>query len=121
MGLVIPWMVRALSFTSAGTAVRLYAANTIGGVVGIVCVLLWALPAWGLTGAGLAVCGVNLAIAGAALWLGSVSPRRERSQSQISQANLSSGNSLPASFRIQHAPSVLAFCSGFLVLALEVV
>ena len=62
MGFVTPWMLRALSTNlpvMKEASVWVYAANTFGGVAGIVIVLLLALPAWGLTGAGLAVCGVK--------------------------------------------------------------
>ena len=40
MGVVIPWMIRA---TGPALAVPLYAANTLGGIAGILLVLGWAL------------------------------------------------------------------------------
>jgi spermidine synthase len=124
MGLVVPWLIRALSanenFTSKQT-VWLYGINTLGGVLGIGGVLLFALPAWGLFGASLAAIGLNILVAaGASAINSSGSSRRESAQTsqfasvnpkpEISQSRLTSA-----------ATNLLAFASGFLVLAAEVV
>lgn len=119
MGLVVPWMIRALSanenFTPRQT-VWLYGINTLGGVLGIGGALLFALPTWGLFGASLAAIGLNVLVtAGAFAMNSSCSSRRESaqiSQSAISQSLLTSS---PTNTKL------LAFASGFLVLAAEVV
>ncbi|MBN9691798.1 MAG: hypothetical protein J0M24_16275 [Verrucomicrobia bacterium] len=107
MGVVLPAMLSAIH--GQRTAVGLYAINTLGGVLGIAGVIFFALPRWGLVGAGLAVCSVNAAIAlTVLLW-------RPRSRA------------VPATAHARHTASApagslgLAFASGFLVLSLEVV
>lgn len=103
MGLVLPWMVRAAG-GGRQMASWLYAANTLGGVAGIAAVLLWALPALGLTTTALGVAGINLLIALVALSLPSGTQAQTLAMPQ----------------RQPHA-EFLAFASGFLVLALEVI
>ena len=104
MGLVLPWMVRAMR-GGPHAAIWLYAANTLGGVAGIIVVMLWALPAVGLTAAALGTAGINLVVAFIALGLRSVGEAQAPTQPQQQQG---------------HA-TLLAFASGFLVLALEVI
>jgi spermidine synthase len=123
MGLVMPWLIRALSanenFTPKQT-VWLYGINTLGGVLGIGGVLLFSLPVWGLFGASLAAIGLNLLVAAGAFAINcSGSSRRESAQTsqfaivnpepEISQSRLTSATT-----------NFLAFASGFLVLAAEV-
>jgi spermidine synthase len=124
MGLVIPWVIRALSTglsAPGNAAARLYAANTFGGVLGLAAVLLVALPVLGLTGAGLAVCGVNVLVAVAALGL-DASQHREtgpvpRSGRPLHRVDEPSEPPFRPTFNLP----LLAFGSGFLALALEVV
>jgi len=70
MGLVLPLVVAAA--TRGGgpggrLAVWLYAANTLGGLLGLVAVVGWALPTWGGQGAMLAAAAANLLVAGGCL------------------------------------------------------
>ena len=126
MGLVVPWMVRALSahFPAAKRSawpVWLYAANTLGGVAGIVAVFSFALPVIGLTGAGLAACGLNVLAAAVAMWLGRGVVNRDATEQTASERPDPFRHIARSSFAQSLLPSLLAFSSGFLVLALEVV
>jgi spermidine synthase len=113
MGAVIPWMIRALAphdgFRS-NHPVWLYATNTLGGVLGIAFVLLEGLPRFGLAGAALWAVAGNMFVAAGALLI----PRIESTP-------------LPAValFAEPRSPSfvepLLAFASGFAILAAEVV
>jgi spermidine synthase len=128
MGLVLPWMVRALALDGGflpRQAVWVYAVNTLGGVAGVGFVVLDGLPRLGLDGASLAAIALNLVAAAGALWL-NFTRRSRREAAQISQSAI--GN--PPSAIVQNllAPAgprgwmpLLAFASGFLVLALEVI
>jgi spermidine synthase len=114
MGLVTPWMVRALAARPGFTgrhAVWLYALNTLGGVLGIAMVLLDLLPRLGLTGAGLAALAVNALAAAGALAL---APRARAADGPLPPRET-------AAFVPSAEERGLAFVSGFLVLALEVV
>jgi len=105
MGMTLPWMIRA-SRASGKRSTWLYAINTMGAVLGIILILAWALPHWGLRGAALGAVGVNLLIALAA---GILAFRDSHDRE---------ANPLPLS----NAPSarcVIAFVSGFLVLSQE--
>ncbi|NOS72306.1 MAG: fused MFS/spermidine synthase [Verrucomicrobia bacterium] len=131
MGFVMPWMIRALSakenFTPKQT-VWLYGINTLGGVLGIGGALMFALPTWGLFGASLAAIGLNGLVALGALALNvAATPRRIKVKATLSsptagyekaQLHVPGAAHPPGS----HAASLLlAFASGFLVLAAEVV
>ena len=108
MGVVLPAMMSALG--GHRTAVGLYTVNTLGGVLGIAAVVFLALPRWGLVGAGLASCAVNVLIALAVLlWRPRSSAERQESHSVPRPAG-------PTPWTL-----FLAFASGFLVLGLEVV
>lgn len=115
MGLVLPWLLHALQSTgemSPRRAVVLYAVNTLGGVAGIPLVLLVLLPSCGLTTTALALAGVN-GLIGLALLIfarGAQSPAAERPATELSVESTRPGWRLAA----------LAFGSGLLVLALEV-
>jgi len=90
MGLVIPWMVRALALDEGFVprhTVWLYAVNTLGGVAGIAFVVLAGLPRLGLNGASLAAIGLNLLVAAAAFAL-SLSGRSRRKEAQIFQSEI---------------------------------
>jgi spermidine synthase len=70
MGLVLPLVVVAATRGGgAGSrlAVWLYAANTLGGLLGLAAVVGWALPAWGGQGAMLSAAAANLVVAGGCL------------------------------------------------------
>lgn len=125
MGLVTPWMVRALAVHQefrSHHAVWLYAMNTVGGILGIAFVLLEALPRFGLTGASLCAVGVNLAVA-----LGALGMSRNTALPNLGPPNggpLLTGRRLPSEASPAESTipaALLAFASGFLVLALEVV
>ena len=121
MGLVVPWMIRALSLGSAFQprhAVWLYAVNTLGGVAGLISALLVALPAFGLNGASVSAIVLNLLVAVGAFLLSQ--GRRKGvpdSASNFSAWATSSFDFKSSDFRFH----ILAFASGFLVLMLEVV
>ncbi len=111
MGTVVPWMIRA---TDGAATIAIYGVNTLGGIAGLAFALLWALPAFGLTGACAAALALNLLVAiGAAL---------------LSRRGESARDFEPASILVtkpggaKHAPRLLmlAFGSGFLVLGAEV-
>lgn len=117
MGLVLPWMLRALATEGGSTgraAVWLYAVNTVGGICGITAVLLAPIPSLGLTRTGLLACAANLLVGLLALLLDS-SERRQaepRSAPRPDMDDAPSGTGRPVLW--------LAAASGFLVLALEV-
>ena len=108
MGTVLPWMIRA---TSAKSGVSLYAANTVAGIGGLLLVTFWALPNFGLTGAGLCAIVLNLGVALIALFL-----RETREAAPVIakvSTDMRSGQ--------QRAVCLMAFASGLLVLAGEVI
>jgi spermidine synthase len=119
MGFVLPWMIRALSASETFApkqSVWLYGVNTLGGVLGIGGVLLVALPGWGLLGAGLAAMSLNLLVAAGALVLNSPgTSQREEAHSPQTPNSPSLLTSAAAGAK------ALAFGSGFLVLAAEVI
>ncbi|MBL9171923.1 MAG: hypothetical protein JNL10_00180 [Verrucomicrobiales bacterium] len=108
MGLVLPAALSAVP--EPGFAVRAYAVNTFGGVVGVLMTVFVSLPSFGLLGAGLAACGLSLAIAAGAAVLSCGAPRESLLEDPKSPA-------LPA----PRFAGALAFLSGFLVLGSEVV
>ncbi|MBS0660828.1 MAG: hypothetical protein JSR82_21630 [Verrucomicrobia bacterium] len=112
MGLVVPWMIRAIGREQATT---LYALNTLGGIGGLLFVSLWALPSLGLAGASQVVLGLNLLVAALAALL--PTPAMARTDDAPTAAPVVSAE--PAS----EAPLLcaLAFVSGMLVLGAEVV
>jgi len=115
MGLVLPWLLHALQ--SAGElsprrAVMLYAINTLGGVAGIPLVLLVALPSLGMTTTALGLTAINGLIGLVMLLLA----RGERSSPTKRPAQELSTESPQLDGRL----AVMAFGSGLLVLALEV-
>ncbi|HAV61736.1 MAG TPA: hypothetical protein DCY13_05145 [Verrucomicrobiales bacterium] len=115
MGLVLPWLLHALQLEERlqpGRAVLLYAVNTLGGVLGIMLVLLFALPAWGLAATALGLSGINLFVAAGFVVFqfqrGTVTPRPPKTSSPAPAPGLPLKLIIPA------------FGSGFLVLAMEV-
>jgi spermidine synthase len=115
MGLVLPWLLHALQ--SAGElsprrAVVLYAVNTLGGVAGIPLVLLGLLPAFGLTATALGLAGIN-GLIGLVMLLFA----RGEVPSPVQPP---AAESPPAPTRLEWRLATLAFGSGLLVLALEV-
>lgn len=108
MGVVLPAMMSAIR--GHRTAVGLYTVNTLGGVLGIAGVVFFALPRWGLLGAGLSVCALNVLIALTVLWW---RPQASAELPKSDSVARPAGGTPGALF--------LAFASGFLVLGLEVV
>jgi spermidine synthase len=102
MGVVVPWMIRA---AGPQRSVAIYAANTLGGLAGLALVLGWALPALGLAGASIVALALNLVVAAVAFRLPSEAVP----------------DTLAARPRPDASTAALAFASGFLVLATEVV
>ncbi len=124
MGLVLPWLVRALAQDGAlagNRAVWLYAVNTCGGVPGIGVTLLWLLPRLGLTGAALTAIAAN-ALVGLAAFLGARTFRPAQTSAAPMAAERPDSTLAPsADLAGGSRGCLLAFCSGFLVLALEVI
>jgi hypothetical protein len=104
MGAVLPWMIRA---AGGAQSVGLYAANTLGGIAGLALTFAWSLPTLGLAGASLFTVALNLAVAAVA-WR---------------MPALGGAEAPPPRTAGAPAPSLdgLAFASGFLVLAAEVI
>lgn len=116
MGLVLPWLLHALQSEHAlrpRNATALYAVNTLGGVVGIPFVLLFALPAWGTTATALGLAAINLAVAAGFLALHVAGRDVSGHRREVTEKG-----STPA--RLPSVWAVFAFGSGFLVLAMEV-
>ncbi len=111
MGLVIPWLMNALKAEPGGkwhSPAILYGFNTLGGLCGLGVVMLVALPKFGLAGASIMAIFFNLLVA-VGSWL-------------------TGSNALEVAYirQVEAAPAppgekFLAFFSGFLVLAVEVV
>lgn len=118
MGMATPSMIRAIAMTgfpvSQGT-VWIYAVNILGGVAGIATVLLFALPKFGLTGAGLLICGLNVFVGVLAL----LQDRTAKGLNVVPEIVAVSTRNVFSGQNRQLAG--LAFCSGFLVLSLEVI
>ncbi|HRJ73151.1 MAG TPA: hypothetical protein PLS03_13090, partial [Terrimicrobiaceae bacterium] len=109
MGLVTPWLIRACMDCERPVAVPIYALNTVGGIFGIVVCLMLLLPAVGTIFAGGVAVLLNLLVAGLA-WM-------------------ARGKSVPGRpapmdgprWGIAPVDALIAFGSGFLVLAAEVI
>ena len=113
MGAVIPWMIRALARRdgfASNHAVWLYATNTLGGVLGIAFVLLEGLPRFGLTGAALGAVAGNVLVAAGALLL-----------ARIESQSLKGTSAVAESRSLSLSEQLLAFASGFAILAAEVI
>jgi spermidine synthase len=115
MGLVLPWMLRALAhFTNGDGAVRVYAANLLGGIAGIGLVMGLGLPRFGLLTAGTMAISMNLIAGLLAALLAFRTSLTEESEVPFDAAP-------EAASREVWGIRALAFLSGFLVLAAEVV
>ena len=137
MGLVMPWLIRALSAQETFTpkqSVWLYGVNTLGGVLGIGGVLLFALPTWGLFGASVGAMALNLLVALGALALAKSIPLSltpgfspvgvapgQKPLKRFPDATASDTGLKPGANENRTGSARLAFASGFLVLAAEVV
>jgi len=125
MGLVLPWMVRALTqneWFAARHPVWLYAVNTLGGVAGIAFVILAGLPELGLRGTGAIAIALNLiAAVGAMAFSWTDRLRAEKSQTEFRAPNstFEVEQGIPPPAPLGKTAALLAFASGFLVLALE--
>jgi spermidine synthase len=115
MGLVLPWMLRALlDHAGADRAVRIYAANILGGVGGVVLVMGAGLPRLGLVLSGMVAMGLNVVAGLLAAWLGLQGGSRVEGQAD--------GKRVGGEARAGLWPArMLALASGFLVLSAEVV
>jgi predicted membrane-bound spermidine synthase len=115
MGLVLPWILRALAdHADANRTVRLYAANLMGGIAGMALVMWLGLPRLGLFTSGEIAIGLNLV---AAVIAAALTRHVPRGAEPVPTAPVASSG-------IGTAPWIargLAFLSGFLVLAAEVV
>lgn len=117
MGFFVPVVARELARGQSGSAggrtLALYAANTLGGVVGLAVAAGFAIHALGLLGAMLAATAVNLAVAAGCGWLA----RRQPLASDVRSMPITDPK--PALIS-QHACRAVAFLSGMAVLAVEV-
>jgi len=70
MGATLPAMERVLatSLQTRDTVAALYAANTLGAVLGVLAAAFWLVPGWGLTRTAAFCACLNLACAGLAWW-----------------------------------------------------
>jgi spermidine synthase len=115
MGLVLPWMLRALAHgMGADGSVRIYAANLLGGIGGVTLVMYLGLPRLGLLMAGAVAIGLNLVAALIAVTLAS---RTEPTEETRITSDAATGRAVGEVWSTRG----LAFVSGFLVLAAEVV
>jgi spermidine synthase len=113
MGLVLPWLLRALADESgADGAVQVYGTNILGGIGGIGLVLYAGLPRFGLFGASAVAIGLNLAAAGMAAIVAWRTQPRWESDGDAAGSGKAGG--------VWWARG-LAFISGGLVLSAEVV
>jgi spermidine synthase len=111
MGVVTPWMIRAVASATGRTlAVPIYTANTVGGMLGIVAALAVLLPTFGTVRAGLLAVGLNLTVA---LACGAIGARRGTA-GKMETAVPPQANPPPSAV-------ATAFGSGFLVLASETI
>ena len=113
MGLVLPAVLTALA--EPRLAVRAYGINTLGGVGGILLTVFLSLPALGLLGAGLTACGISVSIGLTALFFHRRRPQTNPSACPTTTPEESQAPGIPPQ------AGILAFASGFLVLALEVI
>ncbi len=108
MGLVVPWMIRAIG---RQRAVLLYGVNTLGGLGGLALAPGWALPTLGLAGASVLALSLNVLV-GLGAWRLAAGP---------SPQNLDESSTVPTASRLPAADFAVAFASGFLVLGSEVI
>jgi spermidine synthase len=114
MGVVLPWLLRALTHDVGGDgAVRLYALNILGGIGGIALVTFVGLPQLGLFLSGAVAVGLNLIAAGMAWCVAQHCPKPTEPQPEPTSIPEPAGSA-------PRATRSLAFASGFLVLAAEV-
>lgn len=109
MGLVTPWLIRACMDSEKPVAVPIYALNTVGGIFGILVCLLVLLPMVGTIYAGGVAVMLNLLVAGLA-WLA-------RGKSVPGRPKPADG----PRWGIAPVDALIAFGSGFFVLAAEVI
>ncbi len=121
MGLVTPLLIRALAhqpWFRPGLAIWLYSVNTLGGVAGIGFAMIFGLPRWGLTVTALGAVALNLLTAVlswvAQRWSASPSEVNAPPPPELSQPIPITGSTRPRQLL------TIAFLSGFLVMAQEV-
>lgn len=110
MGLTTPFLIAAANTGRGRYALPIYAANTLGAVAGIFVGLVWLLPTFGMVGAGIAAASANGLIG---LVLLSRSGLRWPTRGGVRNES--------TALRIPVPLVCVAFASGFLVLASEVV
>lgn len=112
MGMTLPLLVRALYANQAYGALlgRLYGINTLGALGGVLATEYLLLGWLGVTGSGLFAGGLNLLAAATALWLGRGWPAARETRSRKRYSARLGGRWL-----------LVAFISGALLLALEIV
>ncbi len=119
MGFFVPVVVRELAREHGGDAggrmLALYAANTLGGVAGLVGVAAFAIHVFGLMGAMLVVSGVNVLVAAGCVWVGMGKRISGEAAGGTPAPRVSGGPGLG-----RHGCRAVAFFSGFAVLAAEV-
>ena len=117
MGLALPLLLAGVGRVTGSLEVnvRLYAINTLGGALGLGLVTLWALPNLGARGSMLVAMGLNVAAAACAM-------RLDALVDGITSSHATRASGPSASMGRPEARLLwLAFASGALVLAIEVV
>ena len=131
MGATLPLVARGLGGALGDTQVReqrlnwLYAANTFGGACGALLAAYWIIPALGLNGTVLLAATGSAGAGAVALWLDARARRRGAVSTELDasggQASKQPTSLIGPSRRDRALLDTLAFASGFLVFAAEVV
>jgi len=134
MGATLPLLSRGIEGDALGTAetrerrvAALYAANTLGGAVGALAGAYFVIPALGLDGTLMAAAAASALTGGIALWLDRGPKAEKAAPASMSEPLQDSRVTIPPrslifpSRRDRVLLLVLAYASGFLVFAAEVV
>jgi len=118
MGFFVPIVVRELAKArkadAGGPTLALYAANTLGGVAGLVFTVGFAIHAFGLLGSMLAASSLNLLVACGCVWLARHQPTAEQPECPAQETT-------QATVITRNLCRILAFGSGAAVLSVEVI
>jgi len=117
MGATLPAMERLLSPQPGQTVAALYAANTLGAVVGVLAAAFWLVPAWGLSMTAALCAALNLLCAGAAWWA-LAAPRPQTGSAAMAPA-LDQAHATRAALP-QARLAVMLMATGFLGIGYEV-
>ena len=123
MGATLPAMDRMLSTRPGQAVAALYAANTLGAVVGVLAAAFWLVPAWGLSTTAALCAALNLLCAAVAWWAFSPGRAAARAVSAVDAVGAIdegiSGNAANAASP-PHRLALLLAATGFLGIGYEV-